>query len=391
MSDLIQTVNTLIRRELQQNSIEVVGIVPLSNHTDQMVRMRTLEELLREFEDGDPLETQGFIVQVKKRREPVVQARNPHHHSPEQEPIEALYSQGGEINLPFLLKTGDTLYQSKDYLLARNIYQFILRSGKASSTALYHLGRCFEAEEKLEEAQAHYEESIAFCPTWEACHRLAEILIQQHLDEQAAEVLERVLHLKDLTLEQKFEIYKSCGNCWTRAKMGENAHRNFQKALEIMPHADEVRSNLGALYLQQNKISESRRHFQDAIASNPKNYRALAGLGSCFLAEGDKKMAHDYFSESLELHLNNPNALFYLVKCAYDIKVYGTAAKFLREYIKIAAVNANLLYSLAGLDFQLGRIAEAKTITVKTLDLQKSHSGALELMRMIEKYSSTDE
>jgi tetratricopeptide (TPR) repeat protein len=92
--------------------------------------------------------------------------------------------------------------------------------------------------------------------------------------------------------------------------------------------------------------------------------------------------------QSLELELNNPTAIFYLVKCAYEIKSYATASQMLLNYIQIAPVNTNLLYSLAGLQFHLGRISEAKETTLKILELQSQHAGAKELLNMIERYAS---
>jgi hypothetical protein len=50
-------------------------------------------------------------------------------------------------------------------------------------------------------------------------------------------------------------------------------------------------------------------------------------------------------------------------------------------------VNANLLYSLAGLQYHLGRIADARATTSRILELQPQHAGAQELMNMIQKAS----
>ena len=273
--------------------------------------------------------------------------------------------------------------------LAKNIYQAVIASGEKSPQAYFQMGQCYETEGQLEAAQSNYEEAIAFKPTYEYHHKLSVLLIKNKKDAQAAEVLERSAYLKDVTAHQKFEIYKTCGNCWTRSNQFEQAEKAYKKALEMMPNADEIRANLGTLCLQANRIHESRRHFQDAIASNPRNHQALAGLGSCSLKDGNTKGAHDYFAQSLQVELNNPNALFHLVKCAYELKSYATAANYLLEYIQNAPVNPNLLYSLAGLQFHLGRIEEAKSTTAQILTMQPTHTGAQELMGLIGKYSLT--
>lgn len=383
MNDVTQSLQELIKKQIHQEQFDVVGIVPIPATGDRMVRLRTLQEILEDFDTSNEKNTVEYILQIKPK--PVAKVET----APPKNPTENVYLANGKLNFPYLMKNADLLYDTSEYALARNIYKTILKSGEFTSVALLKLGRCFESEGKIAEAKAHYEESIAYHPSLEPYQRLSVLLIRQGKDQQAAETLERALNLKDLSSSIRFEFLKSCGNCWTRAKKTEEAEKAFKKALELQPSADDIRSNLGVLHLQNNKIGEAKRNFQDAIASNPKNPQALSGLGSCYLAEGDKKSAHDYFSRSLELDLNNPTSIFYLVKCAYELKSYATAARILGEYIQISPVNPNLLYSLAGLQFHLGRMSESKSTTLKILELNPKHAGAKDLLNMIEKYTAS--
>lgn len=388
MNDVTNVIHEVIKKQLHQSNFDIVGLIPIPPHGDRMVRLSTLQEILEEFEEsGGGSGTVEYLLQIRPRpaQTPPTQKLDPAPQN--KNSSESIYHANGKLNVPYLIKNAEILFEAGDYPLARNIYKTILSSGEFTSTALYRMGRCFEVEGKIEEARANYEDSIAYLPTIEAYQRLAALLIRQSKDQQAAEVMERALNMKEISPSLRFEILKACGNCWTRAKKSEEAERNFKKALEINPSADEIRANLGTLYLQSNRVAEAKRHFRDAIASNPKNHQALAGVGSCYLAEGDKKTAHDYFAQSLELELNNPTAIFYLVKCAYEIKSYATACQILLNYIQIAPVNTNLLYSLAGLQFHLGRISEAKATTLKILELQSQHAGAKELLNMIERYA----
>jgi len=389
--DVTHTLHEVIRKQLHQTDFDVVGIVPIPTHNDRMVRLRTLQEMLEDFEEFRSSDTIDYLLQIKPRRQPQAPPQNSvparSEGSSSRNAPESIYLPNGKLNIPYLLKNADLLFDSGEFTLAKNIYKTILKGGDNTSVALFRIGRCLEAEGKQEEAHAHYEESIAYHPTLESFQRLSALLLRQSKDQQAAETLERALHIKDLGSNARFELHKAIGNCWTRAKNDENAEIHFKKALEVNPTADEIRANLGALYLQSNKISDAKRHFRDATASNPSNFQAIAGLGSCCLAEGDKKSAHDYFAQALGIELNNSTAIFYLVKCAYELKTYAVAAKILDEYIQISPVNPNLLYSLAGLQFHLGRITESKATTSRILELQPQHAGAKELMMMIERYS----
>ncbi len=391
-NNVTEDLHEFISKQLMQREFDLVGIVPIPTQGDRMVRLRTLQEIIEEFEESSGQGTMEYLLQIKpKSQKTKSNSQQPKADTPSFSKTvpESIYLANGKLNIPFLMKNADLLSDAGEYHLAKNIYKTILKSGENTSAVLFRIGKCLESEGKLSDARAHYEESITYYPTLEVFQKLGALSVSEKQDQKAAEIFERALSLKDIQQSKKFELHKAAGNCWTRANKDAEAERHFKKALEIDPSADEIRSNLGALYLQNNKIPEAKRHFRDAIASNSRNHQALAGLGSCYLAENDKKSAHDYFAQSLEIELNNPAAIYHLVKCAYEIKIYAAAARILENYIQIAPVNTNLLYSLAGLQFHLGRIQEAQNTTLKILDLQPQHVGAKDLLSLIEKYAGS--
>jgi type IV pilus assembly protein PilF len=393
------------------DDFDIVDVVPIPMHGDRMVRLRTLEEALNDFDpntdaldDSPGNSVMGYFVQVKPRTarpaaptepsvkvqpasitsfdEPVITKAQPATKAPAV--TDGIYQTDGKLNIPFLLQSADVLYSSGDYALARNIYKAIGSSGDKTYVALLGLARCYEAEGKLEEARINFEESIAYHPTPDAYKALTSLLIRQKKDQQAAEVIERALHHRQLDTATRYEFHKTAGNCWGRLGNLKEAERHYRRALEVQPAADEICTNLGALYLQENRIPEAERHFNDALASNPKSHQALCGLGSCALAEGNKFAAHAWFARALQIELKNPTAIFHLVKCAYEIKNYGVAAKLLEEYIQVAPINIHLLYSLAGLQFHLGRASDARQTCLRIQQLNPEHNGARELLRRLE-------
>ena len=351
-----------------------------------MVRLRTIEEALEEFDDEAGAEVfQQYIIQIKPRRNtprpPVAAAPKPVN--------DQVYLANGALNVDFLLQNADLLLISADYALARNIYTRVAKAGQSgtkTAQALMGTARCFELENLFEEARTKYEESIAYHPTLETYQYLSTLLLHQGKPFQAAEALERALHLKNLSPKIRYELCKAAGNSWMRANEMASAEKSYKKALEVDPSADEIQANLGALYLHAEKLTEAKRRFQDAFAANPKNDRALAGLGSCLLASGDIRGAHDLFAQALAINLQNSQAIFHLVKCAYEIKSYATAARIVEDYVQTSPININLLYSLAGLQFHLGRMNDSRTTCDKILELQPEHSGAKELLGMMEQF-----
>jgi tetratricopeptide (TPR) repeat protein len=361
------------------------NVVSVPGSGDKMVRLRTIEEALEEFDDEAGAEVlQQYIIQIKPRR------NLPRAPIAAQKPAnDQVYLGSGALNVDYLLQNAELLLSSCEYALARNIYTRVVKTGQSgtkTAEALMGMARCFELENQFEDARAKYEESIAYHPTLETYQYLSTLLLHLNKPYQAAEALERALHLKNISPKIRYELCKAAGNSWMRANEMASAEKNYKKALEVDPSADEIQANLGALYLHAEKFTDAKRRFQDAFAANPKNDKALAGLGSCLLATGDKRGAHDLFAQALAINLQNSQAIFHLVKCAYELKSYATAARIVENYIQTSPININLLYSLAGLQFHLGRMTDSRATCDKVLELSPTHSGAKELLGMMEQF-----
>jgi tetratricopeptide (TPR) repeat protein len=376
-----------IKQQLSKNNLEVIGIQAIPNHADKMVRLSTLEEMLEEFDQTPNSGSVGYLLQVKVRTSP--QTDDLTNQPPLPDETESLYAVDGTINYSYLQKNADLLFEASEYLNARSIYNTLLKSGFDTGPVLGRIAQCLEGEGNFEEACNAYERAITYLPTLSYYQHLASILTRRDQNQEAAETLERALHLKSLDINTQVDICNSSGNAWTRGRNLEKAEAQYKKALELSPSSDNIRSNLGSLYLQFQNYDNATRCFRDAIASNPENHLALSGLGSCALAQGDSHAAYEYFGQSLDLELNNATAIFYFVKCSFEIKSYAKACKILEEYIQLVPINSNLLYSLAGLQFHLGKFGQAKETVTKILELQPQHPGAKELLTLIQKYAGT--
>ena len=369
MSDLRSTIQDALNKQFSRGDIDSVDVVPIALDGDRMDRLRTLQEVLDEFDDHpDNNKVTSYLVQIKPKRAHQVNSTN----APSTEsqlaaalPPEGIYFPNGKLNVTYLSKNAEVLFNSGEYALARNIYKAILQSGEKTAHAHYGIGRCHEAEGRQEEARAAYEESIAYHPSVETYKSLGTLLLSQGKEQLAAETFERAINLKEIPTEVIAELHKASGNCWMRAEKFSEAERHYKKTLELSPNASEILTNLGAVYLKMGQIQDAKRSFQEAMASDTRSDKAIFGLGSCYEAEGDRRQAHDQFARALHINLNNAQAIFHLVRCAYEIKSYATAARLVEEYIQVAPINANLLYSLAGLQFHLGRMEEAKSTVLQ--------------------------
>lgn len=397
----LNDIHQILGEELNKNDLDLVDIVPLPAHPDKFVRLRTMEEIIDERLSGSTgpnadEDVVSYIVQVKRRRgitppppPPSLKMMAPinllHDNSAANvnPQAESVYTADGKINLPYLVRNAELLMNSGEFALAKNIYKTILQSGERTAMALFGLGRCSEHEGRHAEAQNHYEESIAYQPTLESYERLAQVLLLQNKDANAAQVFERTLNLKELPLNTRFELHKAAGNCWTRASRPQFAEKHYLKALELKANADDIRNNLGTLYLQQNKLAEARLHFQGALAINVNNAQAWQGLGTCLMTENQAKPALDAFAKSLTLEIRNPSAIYHLIKCAYLSKSYTTACKLVEQYIQVSPISPDLLYSLAGMQFHLGKRNDARATLQNLLQIKPNHAGALDFIKKL--------
>ena len=407
MKETQKQIQELLGTHLESKDLELVDLIEIPQKADRMMRIRTLEEALDDFDAPAGTDTVGFLVQVRTRNGavaakevfeisdlPTTEENSLYRELTEEtlktsrqddSAAEPIYRNDGKLNVEYLLSNADLLFSAADYSLAANIYQAILQSGERAGAALYGLGRCREIEGKPEAALKLYEESIAYLPQLDAFERLGALLIRARKDQEAAEVLERALMLPDLTSNVKIELLRTAGNCWMRADKVEKAREQYQKAIVLDPQSDAVTTSLGALELQAGRTEEARRCFDRALQINGKNDKAIAGLGSVAFANGDYRSAHDHLARALDLNLQQPTLLVQLVKCSYEIKSYATAARIVADYVDSAPINAHLLYCLAGLRFQLGRMDDARSTLDRLLSIQPEHSGAKDLLRRIER------
>ena len=377
-SNPFERINSEISGKLKSEENQTIDLIPVSSLEEIAIRFRN---------DDEESRYEYFLLEVKTSLNAAEAAVTPppfNHALLQAEPAGATPAKTEKEDIAFLAENADLLLVAGEIELARNIYRAILKSGDASDVAYAGLAACADREGLVDQAIQFAWDSVAFAPNKKGYQLLAQLLVQQGRDQEASQALNRALKSLDLNAQEKADYYKMIGNCLSRLGQTADAEQAYRKALEFSPSSDEVQSNLGSLYLEQGQIAEAKRCYQDAIASNSANDKAWVGFGLCCVAEGDKESAHEAFARSLEKNLRNSTAVFHLVKCAYEIKKYSTAEKMLSHYVEIAPVSASLLYSLAGLQFHVGKKREATQTAKRILQLKSDHQGARDLLRRMD-------
>ncbi len=300
-----------------------------------------------------------------------------------------VYQSNGRLNTALLVRNAKILLAAGDVALAKNIFRALVEGGESLGVAYSGLGGCYELEGKIDLAIRAYREAIIFEPTYGCLFALAELYIKKEEYQNAVGTLLRALNLSRLQAPQVFEIHKSLGSCYMQLSQLNNAEAHYRKAYEANPASDSLHVNIGSLAMKKGDLSTALLHFREAARIRPLNGSAHTGIGLAQTGLGNKEAAHDAFASALRLDIHDVTSLYHLVKTAYELKRFDVVTELLQKYIQHNAVNANILYSYAGILYHRGMLKEALEECDKLLSLKADHEGAQKLREMILKKSNS--
>lgn len=294
-----------------------------------------------------------------------------------------MYQPNGRLNANVLVRNAKILLAAGDIKLAKNIFRALVESGESLGVAYSGLGGCYELEGKVDLAIKAYREAIIFEPTFGCLFALAELYLRKEEYQNSVGTLLRALNLSRLTNAQIFEIQKSLGSCYMQLGQLNNAEAHYRKAYELNPGSDTLHVNIGSLAMKKGDLSTALLHFKEGARINAKNANAQTGIGLAQTGLGNKEAAHDAFAAALGIDIHDVTSLYHLVKSAYELKKFDVVAALLERYIKHNAVNGNILYSYAGIQYHRGKLHEALEECEKLLSLKADHEGAKKLKDLI--------
>lgn len=304
-------------------------------------------------------------------------------HEADAAPTDQVYQNNGRLNSALLVRNAKILLAAGDVKLAKNIFRALVESGESLGVAYSGLGGCYELEGKIDLAIKAYREAIIFEPTFGCLFALAELYLKKEEYPNAVGTLLRALNLNRLQSGQIFELHKSLGSCYMHLNQLNNAESHYRKAYELKPGSDILHVNIGSLAMKKGDLSTALLHFKEGARIQPANATALTGIGLAQTGLGNKEAAHDAFAAALAIDIHDVTSLYHLVKSAYELKKFDVVAALLEKYIKHNAVNGNILYSYAGIQYHRGMLPEALEECEKLLALKTDHEGAKKLRELI--------
>jgi tetratricopeptide (TPR) repeat protein len=148
--------------------------------------------------------------------------------------------------------------------------------------AHYNLGEYYFAQNRIDDAIAHYRQAIRIRPRYDdALNNLGVALAQKgELDEAVALIQESILYRPD-----RADAYYNLGNVFIMQHRLDNAVKAYTEALRLKPNYPEAHNNLANVLLTQGHRAAAITHYQEALRWNPNHEgakRRLRTLGVPF-------------------------------------------------------------------------------------------------------------
>lgn len=184
----------------------------------------------------------------------------------------------------------------------------------------------------------------------------------------------KALYEQVLTLDaSNADAHQLLGVLYHREGEVERGLALIKRSVELDPNNPYARNNLGGILQNTGDTIGAEREFGEALRLSPNYSDALANRASalCVMERFDEAVT--CARRALEIDPNHHNAQRNLARVYMKLKMYTAAEAQLRAYLHHDSNNAEEVSNLAFTVQHLGRLAEAKVLFCKALDLAKGN------------------
>jgi Flp pilus assembly protein TadD len=279
----------------------------------------------------------------------------------------------------YLLSNASLLLDNREFVLARNLYSYLLKRNIRDPEALRGLGICLYRLGEITSAKK------CFRALWEVHHPpeaafwLGMCHIANKEDRLAVESFRWLTSPESLPKPLKFEFYKELGNCLIRLREVVQARDAYRAALMIEPTSDVIWVNQGTMEIQELRFSAAAENFHKAIELNPKNAKAYCGLGLVAMEANRPDDARTAFQKALELDTQNVLALSQLLAVSETPIQLKLLKTHLYRFLESDPKNLEIRFALAAVLFKERNWGACEQALAALLKIDPSHSNAKKL------------
>lgn len=162
------------------------------------------------------------------------------------------------------------------------------------------------------------------------------------------------------------------------ANATDAARVSFEEARQLAPDLADPWVGIGSLALHSGDALAAERAFRDALARE-KSARVWCGLGLALAAQGRGREALAPFESALDLEADRLAAVYGLVQAGFQCGELAIAERRVAAFVELHSGNLDLVFTLAGLRFQLGDHAGAREMVDRIELFKPDYPGLVEL------------
>lgn len=314
----------------EAESIQVREVVP----STQPSILASLDDAIKQFEQGTPeQETRSFLVTIKKPN--IVKSEQALPPSRQSDPLDSV------------LEKAEILLKNQDYILARNLYSYLLKKDIKNALGLKGLGICLFNLGDLNAAKKCFKALIEVHNNPEGQALLGICFIKEGNDLAAFESFNKVKDPTKLSTDLRFNFHKEFGNALTRMDRLNEASECYQQALSLNPRSHTILINLGTLEIQRKRFEKATKYFQQAIDFCPTASKAFCGIGIIAQMTQENEIAQLYFNKALDVDCQNSMALHQLYGLANNDLQWRTLKIRIAQALLKEPANLDLRFLLA--------------------------------------------
>jgi len=156
------------------------------------------------------------------------------------------------------------------------------------------------------------------------------------------------------------------------------AEKHFLQAISLDQDYSLAYTNLGILYIKQNRIDDALSALHTALNTQKERHSLLTynHMGTAYRKSGKYQVAVQYAKMVLQSDPNNIDALINLGVCYEKMRQHKTADTFFSDARRIGADSAELYNNWGITKHSLGQTDDAIRLFTKALEIQPNHIEA---------------
>jgi tetratricopeptide (TPR) repeat protein len=247
-----------------------------------------------------------------------------------------------------------------------------------NDTAHYNLGTALLNDGQIDEAIAHYQQTLQANPAYADAHmNLGRAFLQKAMPDEAIAHYRKAIDLKPAYAQAHYNLALAL----MQKSQVDEAIRHYERAIEINPAYFDARNNLGSALFQAGRLNDAIASYKNALRIDPHSARAHNNLAAALVQKGRIAEAISHYQEVLKIdpaQVKAHNNLAWLLSTSADPKIRNGARAL--ELAKRAneltgGTNPLMLRTLAAAHAEAGQFDDARHIAQQALDLASAQAN----------------